>query len=142
MALKRNLDTRRNRDYWLFVQNTVETTNKWPEWKRLGEKAIPELRLLSDRRALLEGFISAVEEKLQNEIEKFKTVKATLLAEAKSYRKEIGRVERLIHKAQKKASKSEYPMETASRIVDSWSDSKRGAFEQRTGLKLSKRNRK
>lgn len=138
----RNLATKEDRLWWQFVENTAEKVRAWPAWKRgeTTEKAIPELRLLVEKRAFLKGCELAAKEELENKTEELeargKKVLSEIKLEIKDYRQKIKHIEKLINKARKKSGASESVMEAASRTVASWSPSKRAAFELRTDLKL------
>lgn len=144
----RNLETAEDRRFWQSVERAAEEVRSWPAWKRGDsvEKVTPELKLLIEKRAFLEGCLLAAKEELQNKTEEFEARKEKVLSkikiEIKGYRKKINLIDNLMKKAPKKSDQSPSPAnrknitKTASHIVDSWSLSKRAAFEQRTGLKL------
>ena len=103
--VSRDLSTKENRRFWQSVEKSAEEVRAWPAWKRGVEegKVVPEFVLLMQRRAFLEGCVSAANEELQNKMEEFETRKeevfSEIRSEIKAYHKKIKNVEKLIEKA-------------------------------------------
>lgn len=134
MAIKRNLENAQNREYWLFVNRTAAEVNKWPAWKRSHVKKISQKELLTNRLELLRGCLEGAEKELRSKIGEKKreinAIKAGLVPEIKEYRGEI----KNLTKRLKNSGKPESPMDTAARIVKTWSPSKKAACAHRLGL--------